>query len=216
MNLKTGAITLEVIDSNYQTNARYGVISPASKLGSGSTTTTLTLKASFNTPETVAEGLKWEDYVGQRVQVRSPDFTFSEVVTITDILDSNQNKITITPALSLSPPEDYIIESPNYEDSLQKTDSFYKSQHVYPAIEIDIISGVSTTQFNVSGGDAGNIVVGDDILVHASDYSDEIEVEVLDNTAGLITVEDMGFTPDSTYSCVPINFLDGGFVYRAF
>jgi len=215
-DLKSGRISLTVIDSVFQTNARYGVISPASFLSSGSTTTTLNLKRSFATIEGVAESIKWQDYVGQRIQVRSPDFSFSEIVTFLSIDPSDANKLTVSPALSVAPLEDYIIESPNYDDTNQRTDSFYKSQHVYPAKEISVTSGVSSTQFNVSVPDSANIVVGNNVLVHSPDYSDEIEVEVTGNTAGLITVEDMGFTPDDTYGVINIKFLDNSFVYRAF
>ena len=216
MNLKTGAVKLTIIDSVYQTDGRYGVISPASKLNSGSTTSVLNLKRSFATLEGVSESVKWKDYIGQRIQVRSPDFAFSEIVNIISINPSDPNKLNIQPALTLAPGEDYIIESPNYDDTNSKTDSFYKAQHVVPQKEISVTSGIGTTQFNTSVPDSAYLVVNDNILMHSADYSDEIEVTVLGNTAGLITVEDMGFTPDSTYSLIPIRFLDDNYCYRAF
>lgn len=216
LSLVNGDVKLSLIDSVFDANARYGVISPASKLGSGSTVSSIVLKTSFGTITGVPESRKWDDYIGQRIQVRSPDFAFQEIVTIVEVDPSDDNKLNIQPDLSSAPLENYVIESPNYDDTDARTDSFYKSQHVVPSKEVEITSGASSTQFNVAVADAGDIVVDNTVLVHSADYSDEIEVQVLGKTGTLITVEDMGFTPDSTYGLIPIRFLDGAFTYRAF
>jgi hypothetical protein len=218
ISLTTGNVELTLMDSIFQVDARYATVSPASFIGTGSTVNKLVLKRSFATLEGVPETRKWEDYVGQRIQVRSPDFTFQEIVTFVSIDGSDPNKINVIPDLSSAPLENYVIESPDYDDTDSRIDSFWKSQHAVPAKEIEIISGVSSTQFNVALGQEDNVLVGEKINVHSADYSDEIEVEVLGKTSNLITVEDLGFTPDSSYGAISIRFKpdDNGYVYRSF
>lgn len=217
ISLKKGDVKLKCIDSNYDSGVRYGTISPASFLDAGSTTLEIVLKRSFNTGEFVSESVKWQDYIQQKIQVRSQDFAFSEVVTITGIKPGNPNILQIAPALSVAPSEDYIIESPNYDESTAKANRYWKSLHAYPTAKVDVLTGASSTSFTVGAGDIGKFIEDLNIRVHSPDFTDNSgDVTILDVTGTTVTTEDLGFTPDSTSLVDVEHFGDNGVGYRYF
>lgn len=115
-NLK-GEVTVDLVQTNYNSTNRYGQISPASKLASG-TTTQLIIKSSFQSRLGDSEYRKWENYVGAEIRVRNSSFSVSGVSTIQAI---NANVITLGTALSFTPLADYIMEFADYNDQLSDT-----------------------------------------------------------------------------------------------
>lgn len=114
INLKTGDISLNIVDTSFDKDARYGLISHSSFIKSASSTTQFVIKPSFNT-DTYGENefKKWEPYVGASVVVRSSDYSVSDVAIIKGI---SGNSIQLETALSFTPLADYIMELSTYDD----------------------------------------------------------------------------------------------------
>ena len=65
MNIATGRIDLTLVDTNYSTEGRYGIFSPASIVGVGSTPTELVITSSYGTAAYEIEKDKWTGYIGE-------------------------------------------------------------------------------------------------------------------------------------------------------
>lgn len=113
INLKTGDIGLELIDTGFDGSARYGLISPSSLIASAVSTTVFNIKESFSGRFGSAEYRKWEKLVGSSVRVRNNDFSQVSDSVITSV---SFNQITVSPALSFTPVADMVLELTNYND----------------------------------------------------------------------------------------------------
>lgn len=111
--LKTGDIKLEVMDTNYSDQGRYGLIAPSSFIKDGESTTAFTLRSSFATPYGSAEFKKWRHLKNASIIVRSADFS-----TVSDsvIVSADSNKITVNPPLDFIPSPGMIMELAPYND----------------------------------------------------------------------------------------------------
>jgi hypothetical protein len=160
---------------------------------------------------------KWTPFIGKRIQVHSYDWTFNEIVTIVGLNSSDPTALDIDPSLSLAPPEDYIIDINVYPSSTDtQEDQIYKNLYAHFSASVPVVSGTSTTVFDVGVGDVSKFFVGAILVLHDEDYSNvSPEVKVTDITGTQITVdEDLGFTPDNTYTVEGIGFADHGSFYR--
>jgi len=213
---KTGKVFADLTNTIFATTDRFGLISPSSKVGVGSTTDKIILQKSWSTKAWQKESKKYKGYIGQHVIIHSPDWTFVEQVTI-DAFDIDGQTMLVSPPLSTAPLEGYIVEAPNYPSTANTLDEYYwKSRHCSFSPQLKVVSGASSTVFDVSAPDAAKVLVGAVLRVHNYDYSsDSPEVNVVSVVGTTITVDaSLGFTPDSTYYCDLVGFLDGGFAYR--
>jgi len=117
MNIKTGDISLALIDTNFTGQDRFALICPASKVKQGNSTSQLVVKKSFST--TLAnEGKKWEDFVGTELRVRSPDGTTRNDTAILDTVAGDV--LTFTSALSFTPLVDDLVEFSEYNNQIDQ------------------------------------------------------------------------------------------------
>ena len=199
----TGRVTLTLTDTAYDVNGRYGTFAPSSDIGTGSTTTSINLKRSYGTGSSEVETLKWVNHVGNDVIVHNNDWSFSETVTLFSISETNGFNLTVSPALSSAPLEDYILETCNYDDAGQT----YKAVFCFSGPSIDIASGTSGTVFTVSS--ASNLFVGAIVQVQSDDFTDFATSEIIDITGQVVTVEtDLGFTPQNGDTVTRVGFVD--------
>ncbi len=212
-NFKSGRIELELIDTGFNLDGRYGTISPASKIDSGSDTSILRLKKSFGTNELDEETEKWEKYIGEKLRVRSNDLAYDEIVTFESIHPTISNAIVVTPSLPSAPLEDYIVEPPTYPNASK----LWKAAHCFSDPSVNVTAGVSTIQFTVDAGDIGKFQIGAFIRVHNDDFTQDSGDTTILNIIGndIITEDDLGFTPSSANQVQLIGFAsDGGKPYR--
>jgi hypothetical protein len=165
MNIKGGNCKFQLLNTGVSAEFRYGVISPSSRLGVGSTTTRLELVPSYGTLlTTFTEEWKWRDYLGQRINVRNDDYTYSEIVTIQSV---GTNYLLVSPPLSSPPPQNYVLEVPPYDVSGSTIDSFYKKAFAFLDPTIPIVSA-TLTSITVNPSDIGKFSVGQKVF--ARDY----------------------------------------------
>lgn len=112
--LKTGDIKLEVMDTNFNGQGRYGLLSPASFVKEGISTTEFTIEASFRHKFGASEFKKWRSLKNCSVRVRSVDFSTSDDTTI---VSATSNRIVVSPALSFVPTAGMLMEFTHYDDA---------------------------------------------------------------------------------------------------
>lgn len=216
LDIKTGNITLDLIDTNFLSNARYGVISPSSKVDSGSTTSAIILvDGGFGTVSVSREKDKWTNYVGEEIIVHDPNYALSQTATFTGFDPGNPLKMLVT-GLSTAPNVGDIVDIPPYPSTASKRDNaLYKAIHAFFDPQVAVASGTSSTIFNVGAGDASKFFVGGVIRVHNLDFSvDSGDVNITDVTGTQVTCQDLGFTPSSSELVDLIGFPDEGSPYR--
>lgn len=218
VNTKGTPIRLTLLDTAYSLNGRYGVISPSSKIGLGSTTTVLNLKKSYGTLlSTRSENYKWRNLVGARLRIRSVDYTFSEERNLLSLNPTNDDSIILDAALSLAPLENYILDIVDYPQNANAEDqALSKALYVFYNKRILVLAGISQTQFTVSIGDLPYIKVGYIVKIHDRDYSNvSVERNVIDVTGQTITVDgNLGYVPSADDRVELLGFEDGGRPFR--
>lgn len=218
IDLKTGDVKVSLTDTNFDHTERYGTVSPSSTLIAGSTTTELMIDDSFGAVFPEREYRKWEDYLGLPIIVHSEDWSFEEEVTLESIDPANRKKLILasTTPLSAPPPAGYVIEVGNYPDTEISSDNgAYKAVHAFLSMTAPVTASALPTSFEVDPGDIPYFNVGTKVRIHNADFSDDSgEVKVVSISSPTVTVEDMGFTPDTSHVVENLDFLDGGKTYR--
>jgi hypothetical protein len=216
MNLRTGDVSLSLIDTNYDASERYGVISPSSVIESG-TDTYAYIQDSYGEVFENDEPRKWERYVGLPVLIHNADFSFSEEIVFTGFDPNDRYKMLFSGTLSQPVEAGWIIDIAPYSSSSDPDENrIYKLYHAHFSPLVSVTAGTSEVLFTVGTGDVGKFSVGNVVRVHSVDFSDfSPEVKVSDITGNDITVNAaLGFTPDNTHKVSFIGFADGEESYR--
>jgi len=216
MNIITGTVDLTIIDTSYLSSGRYGIFSPASILGSGSTTSSLILTDSFGTAAPDIEKNKWQDYIGQRILIHNDTFSTTYTSRILGFNPSNDYEMLIDPIAS-APPAGYTVDIEFYPAGVDPEINFVlKNVFVFSDPSVPVVSGSSDKVFTVGAGDAGKFLVGATVLLHNDSWSVQSpEARVTGISGTQITVDrSLGFTPSSIHTIELIGFPDGGPAYR--
>jgi hypothetical protein len=215
----TGSVIIDLLDTGFSIDFRIGLMGPSSWIEAGSSTTEIRIKRSFGTTEDEFEVEKWREYVGQPIKIRDDEYNFLEEVTLVEIPFNRKDTLIIDPPLSITPPEDYLVDMPDYSgDSTVK--DIWKNVHCFMCPVVDVVSGVSNTQFTVAPADIGKFFVGGFVRVHDPTFdirnSERLEIVDVDGGTNTITVEDdLGFTPQAGDEARPIGFVsDNGKPYN--
>jgi len=120
VDIKNGSVKLDLIQTNFDINARYGLISPASKIDSVLSSTKFVITYLDQPgPYGAAEYRNWSSLNRPAVRIRRPDFS---LVHTTRVLLFVGNTVTIETATPWTMQSDDIMEFAPYTDSLT-TDS---------------------------------------------------------------------------------------------
>jgi len=214
LNIEGGKVSLDIIESGFALDARFGVISPASNIDTGSTTIRVILKKTLDVGDVINERDKYVDYIGTQIRVRSQDYTFDETVIIESFDSLNNNAINIS-ALSQAPLEDYVFELPLYDNiSINEKGDLEKIKYTWLMPSKEITVSDTASSFDVADTDA--VEIGFAVLVHSPDYvNDSIETTVTDIQGNTITLEDsLSFIPQIGDKMQVLTSPDGEFGYR--
>lgn len=190
---------------------RYATIAPSSLLTSASSSSRIVITESFGEIFPGQEYRKWQDYVGLRVTVSSPDYTHFEETTFIGFDPSNPHALILSPGLSFTPLADYCLDLADYSTSTQSFDqATAKLIHAFLDPAVTVTSGVSNTSFNIGSADVSKFQVGMNLLVHDSLYtilSPEAKITSIAGT--LVTVDtDLTFTPAAGQFVELLGFAD--------
>jgi hypothetical protein len=209
-DLKTGVSTLTIINGvGANVTDRFGVIAPSSEIVGGVSTTQFRLATeSFGAYFPGQEYRKWENYIGLKVRVFKPDFSQEAETTLISFDDADEFLVNVDPPLSFTPAAGDIMDLAMYSSSADKNDQgVAKAIHAYLSPIVEVVSGISATQFTVSAPNAAKFWVGGVVVVHSADYT-VLSPEVLVTTisSNTITVEALGFTPTAGQRVTFIGF----------
>lgn len=218
MDSKTGEITLDVVNSIFGASDRFGMISPSSMTASGSSAIKLLLKKSWSTKSFQKESLKWSDYVGQKVLVHNEDWSV-QWETVIRGFDNNDPQGMSVDALPGSPGENWIIQAPNYPNSIDQSElAFWKQRHCFFSPRVQVVSSFLQTEVEVDPGDIGRFFIGSVIRIHNFDFTEdapEAVVTAIDTLNNLVSFDTpTGFTISTDHFIDLIGFVDKQQAYR--
>jgi len=219
LNITTGRIKLDLLETAYDLESRFGVISFSSFIGAGSTTNRLILKQSFFTGDYEVETDKYQDYIGQRIRVRNDNYTFDETIQLLSVDPSNQNALLLNGNLSAPPSEDFIVEQPVYDETDADIDRSYKDQFCYLNGELEVSASIDNISFEVA--DASDLLVNYQTYIHNDDFSRDSFLDgtsiIADITGNVVTLDEaISFVPQVGDKIKLVGYKDGGFPYRIF
>jgi hypothetical protein len=221
LDSKNGDVTVDLVNTVYNVDDRFGVISPSSRVGVGSTTTKVILKKTFSTKSFQKESLKWDNqnvsYIGQDVIVHNEDWSIVYETTIQGFDNNDPQGMLVDPPLSTAPGEEWVVCCPNYPtDTDPKVLQFWKNRHAFFSHSLLVASGSSQTVFTLAAAPANIPFKGSYVRLHNDDFSAySPEVKVTDITGLVVTVDKpLGFVPNSTHRVELIGFPDKGSAYR--
>ena len=202
-----GKITLDLLDTAFSVEGRYGIVSPSSYTQSYSSNL-LVLKKSFTTIS--SEQAKWTDYVGENILIHNEDYSVSEVVRLEGLSPGNPNGIVIsTPTISIT--ADMIVDLAPHDDA----GNVSKAVHCFFTPLAEITAVTSTTVLEVA--DPSVFFVGAVCEVHSPDYANiSREVKILLINGDELTFDRaLSYTPSIGDNIDLIGFVsDESFPYR--
>lgn len=113
MNVKTGKITIDLIDTGFEGFNRYGLVGPSSRIKDGISGTQFVIEKFYRSPFGSSEYKKWERYPLCRVKVRSSDFTTRYFQTY--IIRIEGNLITVNDNMGFTPQPGDVMELSQYD-----------------------------------------------------------------------------------------------------
>lgn len=214
-DLKSGQVLVDLLNTSFEVNDRFGIISPASQADSGSTTSKINLKKSWSTKDYQTETKKWEDYIGLQILIHSPDWSVMSYTTLSAL---GVNSILVD-VLPFTPLEDYIVEAPYYPDNIDPNiNPEWKGIHSFFSPNVLVVASSAQTQVEVDPADIGKFYVGSIIRINNfsySDYSPEAKVLTVNSLTNLVDFDvPTGFTVTTNHEIKLIGFKDDGPSYR--
>lgn len=218
LNLRTGEVVVDLVNTSFQVGDRYATISPSSAIGVDASTTRLPLVKSFATGEFQNEAAPWQDYIGEDVIVYRPDWTVSGTTRI-QAVSLDPTSVLVNPPLSFVPQPGDILALDSYPtDTDPATRQTVKLLHAFLCAVAPVVAGISQTEIEVAPSQIGKFVVGGLIKIHNADYSLEspeaeiISVDTINNRVEFDVAT--GFTILNTHFAITSGFQDESPWYR--
>jgi len=115
LDIKTGKVAISITDTNFSTAARYCLVSPVSKIKSGSSATAFVIESSFSSVYGTNEYLKWQRFGEFICRVRSPDGVTRNATALVNTV--NGNAVTLQAGLGFTPQAGDLFEFSTYNDA---------------------------------------------------------------------------------------------------
>lgn len=122
LGLKDGKIIIDLIDTNFNKDARFSLISPASFVDVGLDASNFTIRESFNSLFGTNEFKKWNKYPGVSIQVRNSDFSIVDKAVVDRFIG---NQVVLQTPLSFTPSSGMIMEMSAYSDQPTNVTSIF-------------------------------------------------------------------------------------------
>lgn len=113
MNIKNGQVSLDLLQTGFQGNTRYGLVGPSSRIKTGISGTQFIIEKAYFSTFGSSEYLKWQRFPNCAVKVRSADFTTRYFQTT--ILSLSGNKVTVADNMGFIPVAGDIMELSQYD-----------------------------------------------------------------------------------------------------
>ena len=125
LGIRKGEVTLDLLDTNFDLDARYALISPSSFVKSGSSGTEFVIDPSFNTTRYgTAEWKKWVKFTGTEVKIHNADFSVSGTALLKRV---TSNSIEVETDLGFTPLAGQVMECGTYNNQTEDVKIAYGS-----------------------------------------------------------------------------------------
>jgi len=214
MNIKTGEISFELVDTNFSTGGRYGIVSPSSILRAGSTNGLLELAPSFGFEG--SERDKWNLFINELVIIHDQAWDTIYETRFRGFQPGNPFQMIIDP-VAAPPTANMVVELIPYPtDTNPKINRLSKAVFVYTNPTVNVVSAPAADQVEVSALDVGKFFVGSIVLIRDAAWDDiSDELSVIDISGNIVTLSGApAFTVTSAYQIDLIGYADKGDPYR--
>lgn len=212
LDLKTGKVELDLLDTNFEEDGRYGVIAPSGVVSSFSQNVLTFGKWPLSANKTAKQ--VWGNYIGQHIEWHNDDWSRSGTGEIASFSALSDDAIELVNVTGQAAQNGDIVSPMRYSPS-EKVDRTFKRIFCYVNPTAQVVSGISSTKFTVSNSYLPFFSVGSHVLLHKEDWSQKTEeVKVLAINGNEITTAELGLIPDNTFKIELIGFADGGAPYR--
>ena len=124
INLKTGLVTFNLVDTNFDKDTRFGLIAATSKIKSATDGTTWVIEPSFGSRFGDNEYRKWEKYIGANIKIVSPDYTTRDGSAI--LTGISGNTVTVNTSVGFTPVAGDFMILDNYSNqTLEKIQTIF-------------------------------------------------------------------------------------------
>jgi len=114
INFRTGAVSIDIVDTNFDKDSRFALISPASIIKSATSETSIVIEPIGNFSEFgVNEYKKWTEYIGESIKIRNEDFSIQGTTTIAGIAG---NSFQLAAGLGFTPTAGMFFEFDEYDN----------------------------------------------------------------------------------------------------
>lgn len=206
-----GQVRLEIVDTNYSQERRYGTFSPSSFIDPGSTLNSIVIRDSFGVNPAFGEPEKWRRFIGMGLRIHSKDYTTDFNTILRGFDDNNPYRLLVDTMPSI-PAANMIVDIADYGDA----SNLYKSLFCFSGESSEITTVVSTSVFTVAS--ISGFYVGQKVRVHNKDFTRDSGVdgiEIVDITGSQITLASaLSFIPVVGDTVDGIGFIqDQGLAY---
>ena len=123
VNIGTGDVSLDLVDTNFDKEARYGLISPSSQVKSGISNTSFIIESGpFSDPFDGEEFRKWDLFIGSTLLVRSSDHSTRGTAKLSQIIG---NQLVVESSLGFTPTNGMIVEFDEYQNQTDEVQLRY-------------------------------------------------------------------------------------------
>jgi len=113
IDFKTGGVSLTLVDTNFDKDARFGTISPSSEIASATDGTTFVIQESFSSVFGINEFKKWENLIGASIRVHNSTYSVDGNAILKSLTG---NTVVLESALGFTPSTSEIMELDIYDN----------------------------------------------------------------------------------------------------
>lgn len=113
LNIKTGNVVLDLVDTGFDGFQKYGLVGPSSRIKVGLSQTEFIIEQAYPSIYGAAEHKKWSRFTEARVKVRSSDFTTRFAQSF--IANISGNTITVDSSLGFIPQAGDVMELADHD-----------------------------------------------------------------------------------------------------
>ena len=197
-----GSVELELLETGFGIDGIFATYSASSLIAAGSTADRLLLDRLWDDSQYEFERDKWNRWIGLKIRVRSDDYTYDEIATISGLDPVTDNGLILDPPLPSAPSEGFYRDLARYTDySTEELEEIMKLSHCFTMPSAEVTSVTSNKIFDLDPSEIVKFEVGMQINVHKDDYTVDSSTRIIDDITGnTITLdEDLDITPVAGY-----------------
>jgi hypothetical protein len=213
MNFFTGNIKLDLLETNFKLDSRYGVFAPTGKIV-GASGNEIDLENAFLSDEFETQAEKFRPFIGNAVRIYNDDYSFDIEAVLVGINELKTQTLILDADYSI--PSGCYIDLANYSNANVDTKSRFNYISDYTFV-FDVVPG---NNFALEVLDLSNFYIGQKVEISNFDYEDNLFIETVitdittDGGVLILYFEDDISTLTMRFNINALEFVPGENVYR--